>query len=253
MHGANHQQNLNKHNQVSNQHCQSSVHENHAGVNGGGILIYYGDPVIYNCEIRDNTADDNGEGIYVWAQNSSMIKVGNCLIHRNISGAYGGGFSIRNKCDVKMRNCIIWANMPSSIYVDNSAVPNLAYCDIYDGFPGAGSISDDPLFHSGIHGEYYLSNIECGQNQTSPCVNTGGQMAVDECTELNWEEICMDTLTTRTDHVIDQFRVDMGFTETPLFSKIRYTVTITGVLVASRWGNDLIRKMRRKQEINWLS
>ncbi|MBN2208443.1 MAG: hypothetical protein JW759_04020 [Candidatus Coatesbacteria bacterium] len=67
---------------------------------------------------------------------------------------------------------------------------------------GEGVIHSDPLFAAGALGEHYLSHIDSGQPETSPCVDAGSILA---------SESTVAGLTTRTDHEPDTGRVDMGF------------------------------------------
>ncbi|MCD4652794.1 right-handed parallel beta-helix repeat-containing protein, partial [bacterium] len=209
---------------------------NSAVRDGGGLHLRNGDSVIFNCVFNENTADDDAGGLYIYTSSYYSPVIYNCLIHRNTCGSHGGGImvysvasritnctiagnhagsgggiSLRSSHTTTIWNSIIWANSPSSLFHEYAASPDIKYCNIFSGYPGLGNISSDPLFYSGEHGEYYLSNIECGQNQFSPCINTGSGPASDECIDLSWETVCMDGLTTRTDHVCDQLTVDMGY------------------------------------------
>ena len=67
---------------------------------------------------------------------------------------------------------------------------------------GQGVIHSDPLFATGALGEEYLSQGDCNQPTTSPCVDAGSMVA------CNSTVAC---LTTRTDHEPDLGVLDMGF------------------------------------------
>jgi hypothetical protein len=64
------------------------------------------------------------------------------------------------------------------------------------------SVDDDPSFVAGPQGKYYLSQIDAGQSEQSPCVDAGS----DEAHLLG-----MYKHTTRTDNVIDEDIIDMGY------------------------------------------
>jgi subtilisin family serine protease len=64
------------------------------------------------------------------------------------------------------------------------------------------SVDDDPLFVTGPQGYYYLSQIEAGQTEESPCVDTGSDDA---------HFLGMYRHTTRTDNWIDEGIIDMGY------------------------------------------
>jgi hypothetical protein len=57
----------------------------------------------------------------------------------------------------------------SSIHVESNCTLNW----------GAGMIDADPLFVTGLEGDYYLSQIAAGQASDSPCVDTGSQPAMN--------------------------------------------------------------------------
>jgi len=67
------------------------------------------------------------------------------------------------------------------------------------GKEGEGNLDADPLFVSGPQGDYYLSQIDAGQPEESPCVNRG---------DLTWP---VPNAATRTDEVSDIWPVDMGY------------------------------------------
>jgi subtilisin family serine protease len=64
------------------------------------------------------------------------------------------------------------------------------------------SVDDDPSFVTGPQGNYYLSQIDAGQTEQSPCVDAGS----DEAHLLG-----MYKHTTRTDNGIDEDIIDMGY------------------------------------------
>ena len=80
------------------------------------------------------------------------------------------------------------------------------------GYPGVGNLDLDPLFVP--HPEdYYLSHTSAGQTFTSPAVDAGELSAEDPdlCfpSQLGW--LCMDDLTSHTNHVADFGTVNMGY------------------------------------------
>ncbi|GAG35821.1 unnamed protein product, partial [marine sediment metagenome] len=88
-----------------------------------------------------------------------------------------------------------------------------------------GSIHDDPLFV----GDYFLTQIAAGQLVDSNCVDAGSDLA---------SNLGMDTYTTRTDSVPDQYDgidpcsavVDMGYHHRPFTpTQYRLTTIVTGV------------------------
>jgi hypothetical protein len=102
-----------------------------------------------------------------------------------------------------LTNCILWGDSaPTGPEIHNSgSTPIVTYSDIAGGYTGTGNINADPLFITGPHGDFYLSQIASGQPSNSPCVDTGGGLVSD------W----FSSGTTRTDEVDDVGTVDMGF------------------------------------------
>ena len=68
-----------------------------------------------------------------------------------------------------------------------------------------GNIDIDPLFTKGPYGDFYLSQIDAGQGQTSPCVDAGE----DDSSPVN--RFNKDWTTNRTDGLFDTNRIDMGY------------------------------------------
>ncbi len=117
-------------------------------------------------------------------------------------------------------NCILWGNTApagSEIALNSSDFPStltISYSDIQGGpttgvyvDPGCtlvwgdGMIEDDPMFVNGSNGDYYLSQPP-GQGSTSPCVDTGSDMA---------ENLGLNDKTTSTNGDLDTGWVDMGY------------------------------------------
>jgi parallel beta-helix repeat protein len=82
-----------------------------SGYNGGGICFGGGSPLITNCTINNNTADNSGGGIYFWGSGNPVIT--NSVIRGNYAGKGGGIYSAdfssaNNK--LTLINCIIGGN-----------------------------------------------------------------------------------------------------------------------------------------------
>jgi len=201
---------------------------------GGGILGSSTHATISYCIIKENRAD---EGAGIWQCDGVIAH--NWIID-NIAGtvpsAHGGGLGrcygviknnliCRNHGDgltwchgiiiqgntiadhtgwglnetlAEVTNCIIWGNEahPSS--------PSVTYCCI-ENWEGGGEgniVGQDPLFVSGLLGDYYLSQTAAGQAADSPCVDAGSDTAA---------ALGLDAVTTRTDSVPDTGIVDMGY------------------------------------------
>ena len=222
------------------------VNENQASASGGGI--YFSgelEPNMHNCLITHNTAGRDGGGISTnW---DAQLTLSNCTIaHNSITGGgfasgFGGGLSCAYEANTKIINSILWSNNAEfgpeiSIGSNFDAADKLRaevsvfYSDVEDGASGVfvdeahgcklnwadsndpnsnleGTTLTSPLLVRGYWGDYYLSQ-PTDQNITSPCVNRGSGLAIDND---------MYRHTTRTDHVrlkgaaIDSGIVDMGY------------------------------------------
>ena len=174
---------------------------NSAGEDGGGMYNNQtSNPMVTNCTFSGNSADFTGGGMY--NVNSSSPTVTNCTFSGNSAGTHGGGMC-NTDSNPTLTNCILWGDSaPTGPEIHNSgSTPIVTYSDIAGGYTGTGNINADPLFITGPHGDFYLSQIASGQLSNSPCVDTGGGVASD------W----FSSGTTRTDEVDDVGTVDMGF------------------------------------------
>jgi len=193
---------------------------------GGGIVSYFSAPTITENTIVGNTAYGGG-GIHCVALSSLTVSITDNLIAENVAvdrgggvlsdyckptidgntitgnqAAFGGGISCQGNAIVTITNSILWADEAGAdpeIHVEEGASVTVSYSAVAGGWVGVGNIDADPLFVMGPEGEYYLSQTEAGQVQQSPCVDAG-----DPASPLA-------DGTTRTDHVCDAWRLDMGF------------------------------------------
>ncbi len=170
-------------------------------VYGGMYYNYLSSATIGNCSIVDNTAYGGAAG----AAGRNSVPGSDGLGYG--AGIYGDPYT------AVIKNCIIWGNDPDSMH----GLGLLSYTDIEGGYSGTGNINADPCFVIGPLGDYYLSQIAAGQTSDSPCVDAGSDTAGN---------LGMDTLTTRTDHVIDTGIVDMGYHY--LFSRTTCSADING-------------------------
>ena len=101
-------------------------------------------------------------------------------------------------------NCIVWGNSASqSRELSLDWAPVVSYCCIRGwGHGGEGNTARDPLFAAGPLGDYYLSQTSAGQEEDSPCLDSGNGTA---------EELGLHEFTTRTDGGPDEGTVDIGY------------------------------------------
>ena len=182
------------------------------GLGGGIYNDSFGATVqAINCLIIENDAR-RGEGMIhygyghgggVYCDDWAEVEFLNCTIVDN-EAEDGGGVYGREMGLVRFFNSILWGNQVNQMNWDCCAGGE--FSDIEGGLSGLYNIDMDPLFTDGPLGSYYLSQIAAGQDQNSPCVNTASYLITDP-------EI--ETLTTRTDHINDEFSpyltCDMGY------------------------------------------
>jgi hypothetical protein len=80
----------------------------------------------------------------------------NCTIVDN-SAALGGGLyadAVTPPADNTLANVVVWGNWPDQIVDEGGAMTIAEYCDIADGWPGAGNVNADPLFSGGHSGAW---------------------------------------------------------------------------------------------------
>lgn len=140
---------------------------------GGGIYVASSAPAITSCVIYDNTAVRGG-GVYVGS--IGYPDVTNCTIADNAASGRGGGINIY-RGDPDIRNSIIWGNSPQALYNDGGS-SSVTYSDIQGGWSGEGNINEDPRFR-GFRAYGYVLNVG------SPCMDAGS----DEADALPWGEI----------------------------------------------------------------
>ena len=172
------------------------------GGDGGSVFMGYGaafysgensHPAMNNCTFRFNyhgefeigsggEAGETSGGAWVYPGqpgNPGSLEADNSLI----TG------------DNLIVNSIIWENISSGISVESE----ITYSCVENGFPGIGNIQSDPLFIESYLGTSFLSHIETGQIQQSPCVDSGHP------------DSSLVEGTTRIDGIADDDVVDMGY------------------------------------------
>ncbi len=158
---------------------------------GGGIFCYNCSPTISNNIISGNSAAGGwrpaGGAIYCYKSSSPTIT--NNTITGNSANYGGGGIYCSDNSSPTIVDCIIWGNG------DDLDGCSATYCCIEDMDDGEGNIHSDPMFVTGLWGEYYL-------DPDSPCVDAGSQSV--SATGLS-------NRTTQTDGTPDSGTVDMGY------------------------------------------
>jgi len=190
---------------------------------GGGICLagMNTHPLVFSNLITRNKVDTwykFGGGIYVSFSPTLVINntvVGNICT----SGGYPEGGGLYNEfCTTYVRNNIIASNTAGS----GSGVYNADYGSsaivsghndyygnsLYNCAMGPGDITQNPLFVSGTHGGFYLSQTAAGQPGNSPCLDAGDTLLMTA--PLNLDSL-LHAWTTRTDSVPDAGVLDIGY------------------------------------------
>jgi len=206
------------------------IRDNFGDKDGGGIFVLLTNGItlvhLVNSHVSGNSANAGG-GMFCW---SDTILIENCLITKNISSVDGSAIRAGENSNIALRNCTITGNLGVSINVfytsylsarntilwdiilaDDESTLAIKYTDVMGGYPGKGNLDIDPMFVSGLEGNYYLSYTDTGHPDSSPCRDTGKNNAYSTCIEVPWMRFCLSDLSTRTDQVQDDGIVDLGF------------------------------------------
>ncbi len=123
--------------------------------NGRGGVMYSWDsnPTLTNCTFSRNSVQTNGRGgvMYSWDSNPTLT---NCTLSNNLAGEYGVVYNYDSNPTVN--NCILWANTGSQIYNYGTSSPTVTYCNVQDGYDGAGNINVDPCFVNADSDDFHL-------------------------------------------------------------------------------------------------
>jgi len=190
-----------------------------------GILISgHAKPLIFNNLLYDNyaypmgTYGDTG-AIYCqasdfWGECEPLI-VG-CTVVDNHGGTYSScsGIWVGEYAYITVIDSIVYGNEYEQIY--GYGAGTVSYSNVEGGGGGGtGNIDADPLFTSGPHGDYYLSQTTAGQPVDSPCLDAGSDPASAVCATLPDGDHCLSDRSTRSDGHLDTGQADMGFHYAP--------------------------------------
>lgn len=186
--------------------------DNHAILIGGSIYQFWYGKEVHNSLFDGNSAQTGGAIFYEsWSGYNYPRYISNCTFIRNRADDDSGAINHSPALSVtlEIKNSIFRDNGASSLNHDSDIT--VGHCNVEFGWPGAGNIDADPLFVSGPGGDYYLSQIDAGQDQNSPCVDTGEYHVSYPCFPLDDPIFCLDMVTTRTDQITDEGYTDMGY------------------------------------------
>ena len=113
------------------------------GTQAGAIYCRSSSPTVSNCLIVGNRVlSDSGGVVACW---DSSCVLHNCTFSGNLAPTHGGAMYCSNS-NVAVRNSILWENWANAIYVDSGFAPEVSYCTVLGGGPGAGNCEADPCF-----------------------------------------------------------------------------------------------------------
>jgi hypothetical protein len=144
-----------------------------------------------------------------------VARLTNCTLTGNSTGGSGGGLFCAGNGPSVVTNCILWSDAPQEIRVNDPYASLLAtYCNVQDGWPGAGNIAADPLFVDPDDLDNDPNTLEDNDHHRSagsPCTDAGNNAAVPA--EVPFD---LDGLPRNTDGADDSLAtVDMGAYERP--------------------------------------
>ena len=175
---------------------------------GSVMAMDYADVEFANCLLANNQCI-NGGTVYGFRECSPRIT--NCTFADNTAHPGAGSVYFFYYGQPEITNCILWNQ--SLVEIDVQECPSLTatYCCVKTGYPGTGNFHQNPQFVNGYHGGFYLSQTAAGQSANSPCLNSGADDAGATCYDAPAGTVCLDSLTTRTDHQPDHAWVDVGY------------------------------------------
>jgi len=203
---------------------------NLAGRDGGGISAnWYAEPNITNCSFVSNAAPGafgqpgySGFGGGLYCSYHSNVEVKDSILWNNyalngyeIAVATGFEFDPRpstlmiSYSDIKYTSLAVMVDTGCTL-LDPSDPTKRTPLDTSNNtdacwHTNTNNMDLDPLFVTGPLGDHYLSHINAGQTQDSPCIDTGSTHS-----ELAFDLGLMD-YTTRTDSLPDRSYVDLGY------------------------------------------
>jgi hypothetical protein len=215
----------------------SLVLNNRAGRDGGGVSAnFYTNSILTNCTLADNSATgdlgepgNNGLGGGLYCSYESDCEIVDSIFWEN-SALEGRTLAVATGFEFDKRPAtatVSYSNIDqTAVWVDEGCTFNW----------GEGNIDEDPLFTSGPNGNHYLSQIDAGQSQESPCVDAGSDYA---------SNVGMVGYTTRTDEGADTSIVDMGYHYLRAEPCIKCDIVRDGIInfhdfavIADRWFAD---------------
>ncbi len=155
----------------------------------GGAIRSNDTADLFSCLLSGNSAPKGGA---CFAELPGSLWLSNCTVSANQASLLGGGLGSMGGLG-GIRNCIFWGNLPTEIYLAETAA-RIDFSNIQGGSPalgGTGNISADPLFQdpAGPDGVVGTMDDDFRLSLGSPCIDTGDDAGVSETgvTDLDGE------------------------------------------------------------------
>ena len=164
------------------------ISDNSAFSAGGVCLIVGSTAKVSDCVISGNSAHFTA-GI---ACTDASPMITNCTVVGNWAEEQGGGVGCGTAGSPQITNCILWNNTPEEIWLSPWAPPSepvITYSNVRGGWPGVGNIDDNPMFvrdpndgGDGWGDDPCTPDVNEGTNDdfgdlhlegNSPCINAG--------------------------------------------------------------------------------
>ncbi len=185
--------------------------------------------IIKNCLFAGNTSAYDGGAIICMGGANPQIQ--NCTFSRNTATELGGTILVESGVTATIKDSII-EKSNNAIQATSGSSATKQNCLFFDNTntdtSGSNNLVSDPLFVTGVLGNYYLSQTPA-QSINSPAVNSGSATAL---------ALGLNTRTTATNDALDSGQVDRGyhfhtFTDMPRVVLTKSVVGGMGTISAS--------------------
>jgi hypothetical protein len=161
---------------------------NWADWGGGGLYIEQSQAFIMQCVISGNGSIAYGGG--VCCNYYTDLQIINSTFSAN-SAYYGGGLCYVEYSFPEITNSVFWGDTAFTLgpeaFGDGTSYPTFTYSDIQNTLmPGAGNISNNPMYRDPASGDYHLMSIACGDSADSPCIDAGDPIIIDSLLDCSW-------------------------------------------------------------------
>jgi len=175
----------------------------------GAIYASFSVFSIENCLFVSNTASGFSDGGAA-AFYRSTVDIKSSTFTLNNGDINGEGPIDISLSTVTIVDSIFWNNNPANLTTTGMTI---TYSNVEEGFTGVGNISGDPLFVTGIEGNYYLSDEYAGQAQSSISLDAGqsdADLTVFQSPDVP-AGIDLSTRSTSSLNNCDRWTADQGY------------------------------------------